>query len=75
VKRYRVTADVTISVSVVVHAKSKKGAVAAAEELPMMKLCHQCASNAHIADGEEWATSGELDGTPKNSYAVEEPDE
>jgi hypothetical protein len=70
-KRYRVTAEITISVSTVVFATSPKAAIDAASEQPMQSLCHQCASGD---DETEWCTSGKLDGEPKNPTAEEEED-
>ena len=60
--KYRVTATMTISVHVDVEAESPEQAKEIAEELPPMTLCHQCASSK----GEQWSTSGELDGQPEN---------
>jgi hypothetical protein len=68
-KRYRVTAEITISVSTVVMAKSEKAALDLAQDQPMQSLCHQCANGE---DATEWVTSGELDGVPKNLRAEEE---
>ena len=65
--KYRVIAEVTISMSVVVDAKSKAEAKRLASEAPMMSLCHSCAHGA----SDEWTTSGELDGEPRIT-AVEE---
>ena len=68
-KAYRVTGFITISVSTVVRAKSKKEAIGAAKDQPMIGLCHQCSSGT---DTEEWVTSGELDGEPRGLVATEE---
>lgn len=68
-KTFRVTAEVTISISTVVEARSEEHAKELASERPMMSLCHQCASGA---DDVEWITSGELDGDAKNLRVEEE---
>ena len=65
--RFKFIADVTISVSCEVEAKNEKEARAIAEELPMVGLCHQCASGDPSS---EWVTSGELDGSPQNIEAL-----
>lgn len=57
--KYRVIGHVTISVSVVVDAKSPEEARRLALDAPMQSLCNQCASGVD----EEWSTSGELDGS------------
>jgi hypothetical protein len=49
---------VTISVSVIVEAKSKTDALRLAGDAPMMSLCYSCSRGE---DG-TWCTSGELDG-------------
>lgn len=69
-KRYRVTALVTISVSTVVEAKNAKEAIEEAKDRPIMGLCQQCARGE--TDAEEWVTSGELDGQPKALRATAE---
>ncbi len=70
-KKYRVTGEVTISVSVVVEAGSVREAKRLALEAPMMSLCHQCASG----DADAWSTSGELDGeVSKITEVYEETD-
>lgn len=68
-KRYRVQAEVTIALTTVVVAKSKKEAKALAEEAPMITLCRQCASGDETT---EWVTSGSLDGDIENLTAEEE---
>ncbi len=70
-KRYRVCGVVTISISTVVHAKSKAAAEKAALERGMVSLCHQCADGDQ---DEEWVTSGELDGEPTELVVEEEED-
>lgn len=60
-KRYVVNGEVTISVSVIVYAEDEEEARKAAEESPMMGLCHSCAEGREAG---EWRTSGELDGSP-----------
>ena len=61
--RFRVTAEVTISISTLVEAKTARGALKQAKERGMVSLCHQCALGD---DKQEWVTSGELDGEPRN---------
>ncbi len=70
-KRYRVTSEVTISLSTVVYAKSKAQALSLASDKPIVSLCHQCADGEQ---DEEWVTSGELDGEPQNLVVEEEDD-
>ena len=60
-KRYRVSGQVTISISVEVDARSKKHARALAEECSLASVHH---STSEGPEG-EWVTSGELDGEPK----------
>lgn len=60
--RYVVAGQVTISVHTVVEAKSKAAAKREAQSRGVQGLCHYCASRD---SGEEWVTSGELDGEPK----------
>lgn len=67
-KRYRVSAEMTISVSTVVEATSEAKALEAALDVPVQSLCHQCSNGAD----DEWSTSGELDGAPRNLRAEEE---
>jgi hypothetical protein len=62
-RKYRVCADVTISVSTVVEAESKEQAIEMAQEREMQGLCHQCSTGN---DREEWSLSGEIDGEPMN---------
>jgi hypothetical protein len=59
---YVVTAEVTISISTVVHAPSPERAKEIAEDRPMLVLCNQCAGGDERS---EWVTSGALDGDPK----------
>jgi hypothetical protein len=68
-KTFLVTADVTISVHTVVKAPSRKAAIEIARERGMQSLCNQCAIGTAL---DEWTTSGELDGEPKNLDATEE---
>lgn len=63
--KFIVTGEITISVHVEVEAKSVAAARKAAVDMPMMTLCHQCASGAEDYP-EEWRTSGEFDGEPTN---------
>jgi hypothetical protein len=59
--KYIVTAQLTISISTDVEASSPREAKQLALERPIMSLCYQCARGE---PGEEWVTSGELDGAP-----------
>lgn len=68
-KRYRVVGLLTISVSTVVEAATKKKALELAMDTPLMSFCHQCASGD---DTTEWVTSGELDAEPRELEATEE---
>lgn len=56
--KYRVVGHVTISVSVLVEAKSEKKAKTSALQMPMQTFCYECANG----QDDEWSTSGELDG-------------
>lgn len=69
-KRYRVTANVTISVSTIVHAQSASAAKKLAEKRGMMSLCHQCAGSE--SETHEWVTSGEIDGEPEITDVIDE---
>lgn len=68
-KTFRVTAEVTISMSTLVEAVSAAAARKEALNRGMVSLCHQCATGN---DREEWITSGELDGEPVELRASEE---
>lgn len=65
-RKYRVVAEMTISVSTVVEASSEAEAIEIAQD--------RYPETLHVQgdDTVEWCTSGELDGTPKN-FTVEEP--
>lgn len=67
-KTYRFTASVTISVEAEVRATSKREALEAVRDLPIKRLCHECASGD---PDREWITSGELDGEPCDIELVE----
>lgn len=67
-RRYRVVAEVTISMSVVVHAGDEQKARELADKAPMQRLCSCC---SHGED-DEWSTSGEFDGTPQVTEVREE---
>ncbi len=62
-KKYMVTAVVTISVSTVVEATSKKEALDIAYERSLTRIVDR----GH--KGREWCTSGELDGIPQSLVA------
>jgi hypothetical protein len=71
-KLYNISAECTISIHAIVEAKSKREAREKAKDLGMMGLCNQC-SDGCVDDepSDEWRTSGELDGEPRNIKAVE----
>ena len=60
-KRYRVCAEVTISVHVDVLASNEDEARALAGGCEMQSPCYHCSN----PDSDVWGTSGELDGEPK----------
>ena len=63
-KRYRINALVTISLTTYVTAESREEAIENCEaEMPQLpQLCHECSSN----DGDgQWSLSGEIDGDPQ----------
>lgn len=62
-KTYRVVSLVTISIYTDVEARSTGEAKKLAMERGMVSLCHSCARGD---PGEEWVTSGELDGEPQD---------
>ena len=62
-KLWVVSGEVTISISTIVEAGTKKEAMSKAENHAMQGLCHQCSNGAKLGD-ETWCTSGELDGEP-----------
>lgn len=70
-RRYRVTAEVTISVTCIVEASSKKHAREIAEAADKQTLCHSCSSE-NDPECPEWRAD-ELDGEP-NILEVEEDD-
>ncbi len=70
-KRYRVTAEVTISVTCLVEARSKKHARELAANADTQGLCHSCSAE-NDPESPEWRAS-ELDGEPK-ILSVEEDD-
>lgn len=61
-------AEVTISLSQLIDAATAEEALAAAEGLALPRI------RQLSEDAEEWQTSGELDGTPKNLTVEEEPE-
>lgn len=70
--KYRVSGTITISVFTDVEAASEQEARDIAEGRGVVGLCWQCCGNRTA--GEEWVTSGELDGDPE-AEDVEEIDE
>jgi hypothetical protein len=67
-RKFIVTAEVTISMHVEVMAKSKAEAKRLAGDAPMIGLCHQCSGS----EPGSWSTSGELDGMPRKLRIEEE---
>jgi hypothetical protein len=70
-KRYRVTAEVTISVTCIVEATDGEHAKRIATEADRQQLCNGC-SKANDPEHPEWRAS-ELDGEPQITE-VEEDD-
>lgn len=71
-RRWRVVAEVTISVHTDVEAETEEQAREIAAERSVMRLCWSCSSK----DGtEQWVTSGELDGDPGAPVEIIELDE
>lgn len=66
---FRIYGTMTISVSTVVDASTKKKALEIAAERGVIRLCCQCSGGN---DQEEWVTSGELDDEPKILEAKKE---
>ena len=66
-KTYRVEAEVTISVSTLVEAKSMAEAIRIAEQRGMTAIHENCPDETA-----EWVTTGELDGEATNLVATEE---
>jgi hypothetical protein len=71
-KRYRLTAEITISVTCFVEARSVKHAREIAEAAEKQTLCHSCSSE-NDPECPEWRAS-ELDGDPKIIEVQEEDD-
>lgn len=67
--KFNVLAEVTISVFTEVEAATAKEAMEIAEGRELPSLCYQCGGSDRA--GEEWATSGELDGSPVKMRAEE----
>lgn len=59
--RYRVVAEVTISIHTDVEAATEDAAIDLAYERPMMALCYLCGA---APGADQWVTSGEIDGDP-----------
>jgi hypothetical protein len=66
---YLITGELTISVCTEVRAESLAQAKRIAANRSAMTLCHRCSGDEHV--NEEWVTSGELDGEPKNLVGKE----
>lgn len=62
-KTYRVVSLVTISIHTDVEASNEAEAQKIAMGRGMVSLCHSCARGD---PGDEWVTSGELDGEPQD---------
>ncbi len=64
--KYRVIAEVTISVITDVEATSPEAAERiAANRGEMQGLCHQCCEGQRGYRDEQWQLTGELDGAPR----------
>lgn len=61
-KKYTLSAEVTISLHAVVYAKSKKHALELGGDLGMPTIHEDSRYNNSDESDEEWRTSGELDG-------------
>ena len=68
VRRYALSADVTVSLTIEVQAKTEKEAIRLAQEASMQSLCWSCASSE---EGGVWRLSGELDGEAENLEVFE----
>lgn len=64
--KFTVSTEITISVFTFVEAETEEKAKAIAATRSVTSLCHSC---AHGSPGEEWVTSGELDGEPVMALA------
>ncbi len=71
-KHYRVTAEVTISVTCIVEARNEKHARKLAKNATPRGMCHSCSRESDPEDP-EWVAD-ELDGEPK-IVSVEESDD
>ena len=69
-KRYRVTALLTITVSTVVEASTAQRAKHVAMGRGVMSLCNQCAQCN--GEAEEWVINDRLDGEPQEVDVIEE---
>jgi hypothetical protein len=70
-KKYRVSAQVTISIYTDVMATSKAQALKKAHARDMAAIHHSTHDTEAIA-AEEWITSGELDGEPCDAYVEDD---
>lgn len=68
--KYIVEAEVTISITCEVEAKSPQEALKLAADMEMQNFCNQCCS---ADEAEAWTFSGELDGEAKH-LLVQNPD-
>lgn len=66
-KKFHVTASVTISISTTVTAETADDAKRIALAHPMQGFCHSCSGGRHSQHDpiDEWVISGELDGEPQ----------
>lgn len=61
-KRYAVTANVTIGLNATVLARSKKHALELAADLGLPTIHEDARYNSEDESDDEWRTSGEIDG-------------
>lgn len=66
-RRFRVVAEVTISVHTDVEAETEEQAKELAGQRGMMHLCWSCSSESA---SDQWVTSGELDGDPGDPVEI-----
>lgn len=60
--KFRVNAEVTITILKTIEAESKEAAIEAAHDLSMPSLCYQCSGGGE-GDDDTWELTGELDGS------------
>lgn len=70
-KKYRLEAEVTISIHAEIYANSKEEALEMADELSMPTIHEDHRYNNEDEPDETWGTSGELDGEAVNIQVTE----